>query len=113
MLRWSALFGGILYGFSHQSAITAREKAAAAQHEYERKQKLIEEAKTEYAKKKNPQQFSQKSGGGAFLPHPFIAVEGRKGRDLPGHIATTGVGKAEGSSRRYGIRSDARADWFV
>ncbi|EGR50959.1 uncharacterized protein TRIREDRAFT_72941 [Trichoderma reesei QM6a] len=54
VLRWSALAFGVFYGFSHQRTITATQRAQHAQHEYEQKQKLIEQAKAEYAKKKAP-----------------------------------------------------------
>lgn len=53
-MRWSALAVGVFYGFSHQRTITATQKAQHDQHEYEKKQKLIDQAKAEYAKKKNP-----------------------------------------------------------
>ncbi|CAJ0545834.1 Ff.00g093070.m01.CDS01 [Fusarium sp. VM40] len=54
VLRWSALGLGIFYGFTHQRAITASQKAEHAQHEYEKKEKLIQQAKAEFSKKKNP-----------------------------------------------------------
>ncbi|KAH6606402.1 hypothetical protein Trco_005555 [Trichoderma cornu-damae] len=54
VLRWSALAFGVFYGFSHQRTITTTQRAQHAQHEYEHKQKLIDQAKAEYAKKKNP-----------------------------------------------------------
>ncbi|PTB64445.1 hypothetical protein BBK36DRAFT_1136128 [Trichoderma citrinoviride] len=54
VLRWSALAFGVFYGFSHQRTITATQRAQHAQHEYEQKQKLIEQAKAEYAKKTKP-----------------------------------------------------------
>ncbi|PNP42528.1 hypothetical protein TGAMA5MH_05269 [Trichoderma gamsii] len=54
VLRWSALAFGVFYGFSHQRTITTTQRAQHAQHEYEQKQKLIDQAKAEYAKKKNP-----------------------------------------------------------
>ncbi|KXJ91988.1 ATP synthase subunit E [Microdochium bolleyi] len=53
VLRWSALAFGVFYGFSHQRAITASNRAAADKKVYEHKQHLIEQAKAEYAKKKN------------------------------------------------------------
>jgi F-type H+-transporting ATP synthase subunit e len=53
-LRWSALGLGIFYGFTHQRAITASQRAEHAQHEYEKKEKLIQQAKAEFAKKKSP-----------------------------------------------------------
>ncbi|PHH75053.1 hypothetical protein CDD82_4615 [Ophiocordyceps australis] len=55
VLRWSALAVGVFYGFSHQRTITAKQKAQHEMHEYQHKQKLIEQAKAEYAKKTNPQ----------------------------------------------------------
>ncbi|KAJ4163235.1 hypothetical protein LMH87_004976 [Akanthomyces muscarius] len=54
VLRWSALAAGLFYGFSHQRTIYATQKADHSKHEYEKKQKLIEQAKAEYAKQKNP-----------------------------------------------------------
>ncbi|CAK3960013.1 related to F1F0-ATP synthase subunit E [Lecanosticta acicola] len=54
VLRWGALTFGIFYGFTHQQAIFAKDKTAAYQHEYDRKQKLIDEAKAKYAEKTTP-----------------------------------------------------------
>ena len=54
MFRWGALVFGVFYGFSHQSAITARDKAAHAKHEYEHKAKLIDQAKAEFKRKNSP-----------------------------------------------------------
>ncbi|QYS98816.1 ATP synthase subunit e, mitochondrial [Trichoderma simmonsii] len=54
VLRWSALAFGVFYGFSHQRTITITQRAQHAQHEYEQKQKLIDQAKAEYAKKNSP-----------------------------------------------------------
>ncbi|KAM0446764.1 hypothetical protein ACHAPV_003769 [Trichoderma viride] len=54
VFRWSALAFGVFYGFSHQRTITTTQRAQHAQHEYDQKQKLIDQAKSEYAKKKNP-----------------------------------------------------------
>ncbi|KAI1375510.1 ATP synthase subunit E [Hypoxylon crocopeplum] len=54
VLRYSALAFGVFYGFTHQRSITAAQKAATARHEYEHKQQLIEQARAEYAKSKNP-----------------------------------------------------------
>ena len=55
VFRWSALVVGVFYGFSHQSSITARDKANHAKHEYENKQKLIDQAKAEYKRKTSPE----------------------------------------------------------
>ncbi|POR31990.1 ATP synthase subunit e, mitochondrial [Tolypocladium paradoxum] len=58
VLRWSALAVGVFYGFSHQRTITVTQRAEHEKHEYEHKQKLIDQAKAEFAKKKNPQPVS-------------------------------------------------------
>ena len=50
VLRWSALALGVVYGFSHQSSISARDKAAAAQAEFDRKANLISQAKQEWTR---------------------------------------------------------------
>ncbi|KAI1493713.1 ATP synthase subunit E [Biscogniauxia mediterranea] len=55
VLRYSALALGVFYGFTHQRSITAAQKAAAAQREYEHKQQLIDQARAEYNKSKHPQ----------------------------------------------------------
>jgi len=54
VLRYSALCLGVFYGFYHQRSITQTQRAVAAQREYEHKQKLIDQAKAEYAKSKKP-----------------------------------------------------------
>ncbi|TQS32348.1 hypothetical protein Golomagni_07337, partial [Golovinomyces magnicellulatus] len=54
VLRWSALAVGVFYGFSHQRTITATQRAEHDKHEYNKKQKLIDQAKAEYAKKTRP-----------------------------------------------------------
>ncbi|KAK4507868.1 hypothetical protein PRZ48_001603 [Zasmidium cellare] len=54
VLRWGALTFGVFYGFSHQQAINSRDRAAEAKAEYERKQKLIDEAKAKFVEKTQP-----------------------------------------------------------
>lgn len=63
VLRYSALAFGIFYGFTHQRSINASLSAAAEKREYEHKQHLIEQAKAEYTKKKNPASAASTSGG--------------------------------------------------
>ncbi|KAK4560886.1 F1F0 ATP synthase subunit e, mitochondrial [Recurvomyces mirabilis] len=46
---------GVFYGFSHQTAITSRDKTAHAQHEWDSQAKLIDQAKAEYQRKTQPQ----------------------------------------------------------
>ena len=67
VLRYSALCFGVLYGFYHQRTITSSQRSAAAQHEYEHKQKLIAEAKKAYAKSKQPASASATQSGGREL----------------------------------------------
>ncbi|KAL1957997.1 hypothetical protein VTO42DRAFT_5209 [Malbranchea cinnamomea] len=54
VLRYSALFAGIFYGFYHQSSLNAQAKEAQIEREYNRKLSLIEQAKAAYAKKNSP-----------------------------------------------------------
>lgn len=72
MLRYTALGLGIFYGFTHQRSITSSQKAAAAQKEYERKEKLIEQAKAEFAKKNSPVKAAD--AGGAYSLAEGFAV---------------------------------------
>lgn len=86
MLRYSALAFGALYGFYHQSSISASEKLQAINQQYERKVKLIEEAKAEFKKKNMPQE-SKTAGGGSRFSLPMrspcecrISVQRNAGR---------------------------------
>ncbi|KAK6441210.1 F1F0 ATP synthase subunit e, mitochondrial [Oleoguttula sp. CCFEE 5521] len=54
VLRWGALVFGVFYGFSHQTAISTKDKLTADKHEYERKQKLIADAKAAWQRKNAP-----------------------------------------------------------
>ncbi|KAH9891490.1 ATP synthase subunit E [Xylariomycetidae sp. FL2044] len=74
VLRYSALAFGIFYGFTHQRAITSAQKQAAAQKEYEHKQQLIQQAKAEYSRAKNPAPASQ-SGASQDLADPKFDLE--------------------------------------
>lgn len=53
---------GIFYGFSHQRTITATQKKAHDQQAYDNKQKLIDQAKAEFQRQKNPQKTSGDDG---------------------------------------------------
>ena len=68
VLRWGALVFGIFYGFSHQSTLRSQDQKRAAQHQWDRKEKLIQEAKAAYAQKN----ASRGSGddGGMFAASP-------------------------------------------
>ncbi|KAL4883660.1 ATP synthase E chain-domain-containing protein [Aspergillus karnatakaensis] len=55
VLRYSALVAGLVYGFYHQSSITATTRRAEADREYARQERLIEQAKAEWKKKTQPQ----------------------------------------------------------
>jgi len=63
VLRYSALALGVFYGFYHQRTITSTQKLAAEKKAYEHKQSLIEQAKAEYTKSKQPPSPSSSSGG--------------------------------------------------
>ncbi|KAK4116211.1 hypothetical protein N656DRAFT_774421 [Canariomyces notabilis] len=77
VLRYSALGLGVFYGFYHQRSITAAEKKAAAQREYEHKQDLINKAKEAYAKSKQPaaQTTSASAGLNQDLTDPKFDLE--------------------------------------
>ncbi|WYZ42925.1 hypothetical protein EsH8_VI_000624 [Colletotrichum jinshuiense] len=68
VLRYTALGLGVFYGFTHQRSITASQKAAAAHQEYERKEKLIEQAKAEFAKKNQPVKAAAADAGANVDP---------------------------------------------
>ncbi|OQV02251.1 hypothetical protein CLAIMM_07482 isoform 1 [Cladophialophora immunda] len=68
VLRWSALIGGIFYGFSHQRTINAHTAAAREKAEYDHKAELIQKAKLEWAKKTLPPQ--SKTGSGDIITDP-------------------------------------------
>jgi len=64
VLRYSALGLGVFYGFYHQRSITTTQRKAAAQREYARKEKLIEQARAEYNKSKQPLGAPSSTSGG-------------------------------------------------
>ena len=54
VLRWTALGAGLVWGFQKQSTITARDKAAEEKAEYDRKARLISQAKQEWQRRHAP-----------------------------------------------------------
>ncbi|PWW79247.1 hypothetical protein C7212DRAFT_304135 [Tuber magnatum] len=54
VIRYSALGLGIFYGFTYQNKLSAQAKIRKAENEYHRKEKLIMQAKAEWAKKHLP-----------------------------------------------------------
>ena len=69
VLRYSALGLGVFYGITHQRSLTAQQRKAASEREWANKEKLIQKAKAEYARSKQP--ASSKSKGrelGPFFP---------------------------------------------
>jgi F-type H+-transporting ATP synthase subunit e len=68
VLRYSALGLGVFYGFYHQRTINSSQKAAAAQREFEHKQKLINQAKEAYAKTKAAPSATAGKEGESSLP---------------------------------------------
>jgi len=69
VLRWSALGFGVFYGAYHQLSLSAADKAKAAQKEWERKERLIQEAKQQWARD-HPSQQPRASTGGTSM-HSF------------------------------------------
>lgn len=73
----------MFYGFSHQRSINAAQRAAAEKHQYEHKQQLIQKAKEEFARKKNPASAST-TGGREYFPRSrwqsfgFLSFVGRE-----------------------------------
>ena len=65
ILRYSALFGGIGYGFSHQRTIYARDRVAHEHAEDKRQDDLLAKARKAWETKKNP---PSGSGGMSFGP---------------------------------------------
>lgn len=49
VLRWSALAGGVVYGFVHNRTLASAAQEKKAATEWERKLKLIDEAKAKWA----------------------------------------------------------------
>lgn len=68
MLRYSALFFGVFYGFYHQSTLSAKAKLAEIDREYHHKESLIQQAKAEFAKKNMPAE--SKTEGGQIITDP-------------------------------------------
>ncbi|KAH0545033.1 hypothetical protein FGG08_000804 [Glutinoglossum americanum] len=62
VLRYSALFFGIFYGFYHQSTLTAQSEIAKIDREYERKENLISQAKAAWLQKTLPPEKKAASG---------------------------------------------------
>ncbi|KAJ5675810.1 hypothetical protein N7462_008707 [Penicillium macrosclerotiorum] len=76
VFRYSALVAGLVYGVYHQSSITAATKRTQVEHEYARKEKLIEQAKAEWKKKTQPQETqTQSSGVITDFEHPKFDLE--------------------------------------
>jgi len=69
VLRWSALFSGITYGFYHQSTLSSQQKINEANRKYHHEESLIAKAKAEFVKKSKPQ--DQLSAGGDVISDPM------------------------------------------
>ncbi|KZO94096.1 hypothetical protein CALVIDRAFT_485062, partial [Calocera viscosa TUFC12733] len=51
VVRYSALLGGIFYGIVHRRTLQSQEDVKKEAHEYERKEKLIKEAREAWQRK--------------------------------------------------------------
>ncbi|ODV95156.1 hypothetical protein PACTADRAFT_49900 [Pachysolen tannophilus NRRL Y-2460] len=86
VLRWSSLAAGVVYGVYHNQVLKSAGKEKEEQAEYAHKQKLIAEAKAEYAKLNAPAETKTEAIGSLNLDDPNIdfakvilgAVEGLK-----------------------------------
>ncbi|KAI9769649.1 MAG: hypothetical protein M1840_003886 [Geoglossum simile] len=68
VLRYSALFIGVFYGFFHQSTLTTQSRVAKMDREYERKENLIARAKAAWSQKSlSPE---KKTAGGDIITDP-------------------------------------------
>ncbi|KAJ6013975.1 hypothetical protein N7540_008566 [Penicillium herquei] len=63
VLRYSALVAGLVYGVYHQSTLNSAAKRAEIEHEYTRKERLIEQAKAEWKKRSQPQETKTQASG--------------------------------------------------
>ena len=81
-MRYSALFFGIIYGFSHQRTLNANARAAHAENEYKHKESLIQKAKLEFAKKNMPPHMKTADGGGELFQR-HSASSSSKLRNMP------------------------------
>ncbi|KAB5580998.1 ATP synthase E chain-domain-containing protein [Coniochaeta sp. 2T2.1] len=74
VLRYSALAVGVAYGFYHQRTITQHVRSQQAEREYKHKEQLINQAKAEFAKSKQPavSKVAEKVAGGREFP-PFTS----------------------------------------
>ncbi|CAL5868626.1 uncharacterized protein PFLUO_LOCUS2853 [Penicillium psychrofluorescens] len=63
VLRYSALVAGLVYGVYRQSSLNSTAKRAEIEHEYARKERLIEQAKAEWKKKTMPQESKPQASG--------------------------------------------------
>ncbi|KAJ5449781.1 uncharacterized protein N7458_006230 [Penicillium daleae] len=64
VFRYSALVAGLIYGVYHQSSLTQAAKRTEIEHEYARKERLIEQAKAEWKKKTQPKQETTTQSSG-------------------------------------------------
>ncbi|KAJ6145271.1 hypothetical protein N7470_009166 [Penicillium chermesinum] len=76
VLRYSALVAGLFYGAYHQSSLNSIAKRSEIEHEYERKERLIEQAKAEWKKRTTPQEPKpQQSGLITDIENPKFDLE--------------------------------------
>jgi F-type H+-transporting ATP synthase subunit e len=78
VLRYSALFIGIFYGFYHQSTLTAQSEIAKIDREYERKANLIAQAKAAWLQKTLPPEKMASDSMSLFIddPHDLTKQKG-------------------------------------
>ena len=62
VLRYTALFAGVGYGFYHQASIAAKAKMAQIDREFANQASLISKAKAEWAQKTMPKEVKEGAG---------------------------------------------------
>ncbi|KAF7527445.1 hypothetical protein PCG10_002848 [Penicillium crustosum] len=86
VLRYSALVAGLVYGVYHQSSLNSVTKRAEIEHEYARKERLIEQAKAEYKKKTQPQQETKTQTSGRTFDPPDDTTQQMQRYPEPPHL---------------------------
>ena len=64
VLRYTALFAGVLYGIYHQSALKSQQRLNEVDRKYRKEESLIAKAKAEYVKKTMPREKLTSGGDG-------------------------------------------------
>ncbi|MCJ1479244.1 hypothetical protein MMC13_007929 [Lambiella insularis] len=76
VLRYSALGGGLFYGFYHQRTLTSHAERSKISRRYQEEVSLIAKAKAEFTKKTVPKESRTEGGGVTSGPNdPNLDLE--------------------------------------